>query len=108
MLLGMARGFGRIMVKSSDRGSAGTRWDRFAIRAEIHRRGGSLTQIAKQHGLSEAACRVALIKPCPAGERAIAKYLKVSVRTLWPDRHPARRRAARVTAMSTRLDTGAK
>ena len=68
------------------------RLDRFAIRAEIHRRGGTLTAIARNAGLSDAACRVALAKPCPSGERAIARYLRKPMHELWPDRYDERGR----------------
>lgn len=82
------------MVKSSGKG-----WDRFAIRAEIHRRGGTLTKIAKANKLSDATCRMALLKSCPAGERAIAKFLKLPAHALWPDRYDARgrRRPSRIS-----------
>lgn len=79
------------MAKSSDKsgkGETGGRvWDRFAIRAEIHRRGSTLTKIAKNYGLSDAACRKALVTPFPAGERAIAKYLRLPIEVVFPDRY---------------------
>lgn len=63
-------------------------WDRHEIRAEIHRRGSSLTALAIAEGLTPSACRVALCRPLPSGEKAISDFLGVPVFVLWPDRYP--------------------
>lgn len=64
-------------------------WDRHAIRAAIHRAGSTLTAVAKDAGLEETACRVALIRPHAAGEAAIAQFLNVELSVLWPSRYPS-------------------
>jgi Ner family transcriptional regulator len=66
-----------------------TSWDKHAIKAEIHRRGATLTQIALDHGLGSCSCRVGLIQPMPAANRAIAAFLGVPLHELWPDWYDA-------------------
>jgi Ner family transcriptional regulator len=63
--------------------------DRHAIKAEIHRRGGTLTGIAATAGLDGSTVRQALSRRMPAGEAAIAAFLGVSPSDLWPDRYAA-------------------
>ena len=62
------------------------RWDKYAIKAAVHRRGKSLRQLALDSGLEPSACRVALIRHHAAGEQAIADFLGISPRVLWPER----------------------
>ncbi len=62
-------------------------WDKHAIRAEVTRRGGTLTGIALTAGLNEGACRQALTRRHIAGERALARFLGVSPEKLWPERY---------------------
>jgi Ner family transcriptional regulator len=62
-------------------------WDRHAIKAEIHRRGSTLTEVALAAGLHSSTCRVALIRPLPAGEAAIAAFLGIAKAELWPTRY---------------------
>lgn len=62
-------------------------WDKHAIRAEVTRRGATLTGIALEAGLSEGACRQALSRRHIAGEKALAKFLGVRPEALWPERY---------------------
>lgn len=62
-------------------------WDRFAIRAEVARKGQTLTALAKRAGLEPSACRVALRRSHGPGEVAIARFLNVAPEVLWPDRY---------------------
>lgn len=62
-------------------------WDKHAIKAEIHRRGQTLTSLDQQFGLNKGDCAVALDRRFPKGERAIAEFLQVPVFKLWPDRY---------------------
>ena len=66
------------------------KWDRFAIKAEIHRRGKTLTELALEGGADPSACRVALIRPRPKGEQIISEFLGIPRHILWPDRYPRR------------------
>jgi Ner family transcriptional regulator len=59
-------------------------WDKHSIKAEIHRRGATLTQLAVDHGLGSCSCRVGLIHPMPAANRVIAAFLGVPLHELWP------------------------
>lgn len=61
-----------------------TTWDRYAIKAEVERRGFTLTGIAKSAGLYEAACRQGLIGSSRAGAQAIADALGIPFRELFP------------------------
>ena len=58
------------------------------IRAEVQKKGSNLTQIALAAGLSESACRIALLYArAPAGDRAISEFLKIPLNELWPHRY---------------------
>lgn len=65
-------------------------WDWHSIKAELHRRGMTLTRLATLNGLDPSACRVVASRTHRKAEAAIAKFLGVSPATLWPDRYPAR------------------
>ncbi len=67
------------------------KWDRHSIRAELNRRGYTLTGLALDHGLYESACRQALDGRSLAGAQVIAKALGLTVQELWPDRYLRRR-----------------
>lgn len=56
------------------------------IRAWVHMKGKTLTQLAVEDGLSECSCRAALTRTHRAGELAIAKFLEKTPRELWPAR----------------------
>lgn len=61
-------------------------WDRHAIKAEIERKGHTLTSLAIQFGMPAQTVRNALDKPSRSGELAIAKFLGVPVHKLFPER----------------------
>jgi Ner family transcriptional regulator len=67
------------------------KWDTHEIKAELARRGYTLTQLARDNGLPENACRRALSSSCLPGALVIAKTLEVSVQDLWPGRYIRRR-----------------
>ena len=77
------------------------RWDRYAIRAAIHRAGSTLKDVAENAGLEESACRVALNRRHRAGEAAIAQFLKVKASVLWPSRYPSNTSVRRTSNPST-------
>lgn len=60
------------------------RWDRHAIKAEVHRRGMTLTGIARDAGLAENACRKALFGIDRKGADALAAALDIPFNTLFP------------------------
>lgn len=59
-------------------------WHPEDIKAEVRKRGSTLTGLARLVGLSDAACRVAFLKPVPAANRAIASFVGAPVNELWP------------------------
>ena len=61
-------------------------WDRHAIKAEIERKGHTLTSIASQYGMPAQTVRNALDKPSRSGELAISKFLGIPLHTLFPER----------------------
>ena len=63
---------------------SGEKWDRFKIKAEVQRRGKTLTEVAIDAGLSESACRVALHGNSRAGAEALSAFLNVPVADLFP------------------------
>ena len=64
-------------------------WDRYAIKAEIHRRGKTLTGLAIENDVEPSACRVALLRRYPKGEAIISKFIGVPKHVLWPKRYAA-------------------
>ncbi len=62
-------------------------WDRHAIKAEIHRRGQTLTGLARAAGAEPSVCRVALIRRCEKGEEIISRFLGIPRHVLWPHRY---------------------
>lgn len=61
-------------------------WDRYSIEAEIKRRGKSVTQLAKDYGMSDRTVRNALYYPSKKGEIVISKFLGEPLHELFPDR----------------------
>ena len=59
-------------------------WDRHSIKAEIERRGATLTGLSRKAGLYDAACRQALGGGSYAGAQAISAFLGVPMKTLFP------------------------
>ncbi|WP_084462704.1 helix-turn-helix domain-containing protein [Oceanibaculum pacificum] len=75
-------------------------WHPADIAAAIRKRGKTLTALALENGLSESACRKALILKYAKAELVIARFIDVSPHELWPDRwnsDETRRRAPRST-----------
>ena len=64
-------------------------WDRHSVLAEVKRRGQTLRGIAKSAGLYDAACRQGVAGGSYAGAKAIANFLGIPVRTLFPGLYTA-------------------
>lgn len=62
-------------------------WHKEDIKAEIRKRGYTLTDLALDKGLFSNAVRTALIQPCYPGEQAIAECLGIPASRLWPERY---------------------
>lgn len=62
-------------------------WHPEDIKAAIRKRGTTLSKLALDNGLSESACRAALIRPQLGPDRVISKFLGVALHVLWPDRY---------------------
>lgn len=60
-------------------------WDKHSIKAEVERRGMTLTGIAKDASLYESACRQGLMGVSKPGAQAIADALGISFETLFKD-----------------------
>lgn len=69
---------------SPDHTSPPAVWDRHSIKAEVHRRGMSLSGIARDAGLAESACRLALMGLNRKGADAIATALDIPFDVLFP------------------------
>lgn len=61
-----------------------TEWDRHAIKAEVHRRGMTLTGIAVDAGLHPSTCRQGLLGCNRRGAIAIADALGIPFEELFP------------------------
>jgi len=66
-------------------GSPKQAWDEYAIKAEIYRRGETLTTLGDKLGYAPASIRGAFMQPSGRVCRAIARYLDAPVQELWPD-----------------------
>ena len=62
------------------------KWDRYSIKAEIERRGKTLTQLAKDYDVPDRTVRNALYNPSKKGEEIIADFLGEKLYDLFPDR----------------------
>jgi Ner family transcriptional regulator len=69
------------------------KWDRHSIKAEIHRRGMTLSGIAEDAGLSVSACGHGLTGASRPGAEAIASALGIPFRELFPDSYSKGRHA---------------
>jgi len=62
-----------------------THWDRHAIKAEIYRRGQTLTGLARQYGLADNAIRTVLMgNRWARAEQAIAEFIGQPAEKLFP------------------------
>lgn len=65
------------------------RYTAVQIKCKILLKGMTLKSLSLKAGLSARACSVALIKPFPAAEEAIAEFLGIPAQQLWPSRFNA-------------------
>lgn len=61
------------------------KWDEWAIRAELQRRGKSFKKLAAESTFSAGSLRMALKRPSTKVNQFIATLLGVSTHELWPD-----------------------
>lgn len=59
-----------------------------AIKAEVHRRGMTLTALAERNGLHPTACRKVNTRTHYAAQDLIAAFIDQKPESLWPDRYP--------------------
>jgi Ner family transcriptional regulator len=65
------------------------------IKYQLRLRGSSLAQVAREQGVSRDASTLALRKPYPRMERALAKALGLKPEQIWPERYDANGRPNR-------------
>lgn len=65
-------------------------WDRHSIKAELHRRGMTLTRLAEINELDPKTFRSVWARTHRKAEAAIASFLDQPVEELFPDRYPIR------------------
>ncbi len=61
------------------------RWDEWAIRAELRRRGHTFRALAKESGFNASTISSALCKPSTRVNLFIANTLGITPHELWPD-----------------------
>ena len=59
-----------------------------AIKAEIHRRGMTLTELAKRNGIEPSTCRTVKSRTNYKAQQIIADFIDQKPESLWPDRYP--------------------
>ena len=62
-------------------------WHPADIYASIRKKGGTYASIARMYGMDRSTPRSATVRPCYAGEQAIADFIGVPAKTIWPDRY---------------------
>lgn len=62
-----------------------SKWDEWAIKAELRRRGFRFKAMAAESGFSASSLRAALSKPSTNVNKFIATLLGVPTHELWPD-----------------------
>ncbi|CAA0088210.1 Uncharacterised protein [Starkeya nomas] len=77
-------------------------WHPEEIKAAVRMRGSSFEKLSRDNRLSEGACRVAARRPHFEGERAIAAFLDLSPRKIWPSRY--RKNGSRIPGHRNRRD----
>ncbi len=82
-----------------------TTWDWPAIKAELHRRGMTLSELAKRAGVSHGSfSHVATRLNYPA-QTAIAEFIGEKPETLWPSRYPKKTSSILNTAKNPRKES---
>jgi len=64
------------------------KWDQYSIKAEVQRKGWSLTGLAKAAGLYESACRQGIIGNSRRGAEVVSEALGIPFRELFPTLYP--------------------
>jgi Ner family transcriptional regulator len=64
-------------------------WHPEDIKAAIRKRGTTLEALSLAHGYSRSAVRMALLRPSPAVQAIVARFLGVAPQELWPSRYEA-------------------
>ncbi|SDQ18090.1 helix-turn-helix domain-containing protein [Pseudovibrio sp. Tun.PSC04-5.I4] len=62
------------------------KWDKHSIKAELHRKGWTLTEIAAREGMHRTTLTKALETGTGRGAELISRYLSIPLEELWPNR----------------------
>lgn len=68
------------------------------IKAELHRRGMTLTELSVRAGLHPSVCRKVNARAHYGAQEAIAAFIGQKPEDLWPDRYPRKRASILDTA----------
>jgi Ner family transcriptional regulator len=82
-------------------------WHRADVVAELHKKGWSLRELSRQHGLSAGTLKSALDAPYLKAEGIIAAAIGLTPEQIWPERY-AKRNFTPVLARSATLSTCAQ
>ncbi|MEP1931955.1 MAG: helix-turn-helix domain-containing protein [Roseibium sp.] len=69
-------------------------WDQHSIKAEVHRQGMTLSQLAKSAGITANSFSHVWTRTVSRAEEAISAFLETPKENLFPDRYP--KRSARI------------
>ncbi|WP_273794728.1 helix-turn-helix domain-containing protein [Brucella intermedia] len=75
------------------------------IKSEVHRRGMTLTELAKRSGLHPSILRKVKTMTHYAGQEALAAFIGQKPENLWPDRYPKKSSGILDTAKWPRLES---
>lgn len=79
-------------------------WHRADVVAALHKKGWSLRELSRQHGLSDGTLKSALDAPYLKAEGIIAAAIGVEPQHIWPERY-AKRNFTPVLTRSVTLST---
>lgn len=79
-------------------------WHRADIVAALHKKGWSLRELSRQHGLSDGTLKSALDAPYLKAEGIIAAAIGIEAEVIWPERY-AKRNFTPVLTRSVTLST---
>lgn len=65
-------------------------WDRHSIKAELHRQGMTQAKLAELTGMTPNSFSHVWTRTNRKAEKAIADFLDIDPKDLWPDRYPIR------------------
>lgn len=72
-------------MSETDRGAVPGGWHQQDIQAEIRKRGSTLAELSRQHGLNRGTLQTVFYKRYPKGQAIVADFIGRTLHELWPN-----------------------